>query len=205
MASNDAQASLPSARARPASALPAQQQTSIPPHRQLLNILLESTFPFVAAEIGEELCKLFKASGSENSRENSEKPCYCRPVSMPKSWLNREAVCPSLLLQQTYFLLQAPHNNLALHDHTHSASSPHNSYLDKIIEGSHWRQYDSLYEMMVDVDKMLEYAQQRIASSDSADRQIGRFSCVPADMLQTSWNHAQLCCSNKEIIWASRF
>ncbi len=72
MASNDAQASLPYARARPASALPAQQQTSIPPHLHLLNILLESTFPFVEAAIGEELFKLFKASGSENSRENSE-------------------------------------------------------------------------------------------------------------------------------------
>jgi len=72
-----------------------------------------------------------------------------------------------------------------LHDHNHNASSPHNSYLDKIIEGAHRRQYGSPYEMMVDVDKMLEYAQQRIASSDSADRQIGRFSCVPVDMLHT--------------------
>jgi len=84
MASNDAQASLPSARARPASALPAQQQTSIPPHQRLLNMLLESTFPFVKATVGEEVFKLFKASGSENSSENSEKPCYCMPVSMPK-------------------------------------------------------------------------------------------------------------------------
>ncbi len=87
MASNDAQASLPSARARPASALPAQQQTSIPPHLHLLNILLESTFPFVEAEIGEELYKLFKASGWESKRgckPQPQKPCYCMPVSLTK-------------------------------------------------------------------------------------------------------------------------
>ncbi|KAL3130136.1 hypothetical protein ABBQ38_008448 [Trebouxia sp. C0009 RCD-2024] len=126
MASNDAQASLPSAGARPASALPAQQQTSIPPHRHLLNILLDSTFSFVEAAIGEDLFKLFKA----------------------------------------------PDDNLTLHAENHTASFPHNSYLDKIIEGAHRRQYSSPYEMMVDVDKMLEYAQQHIASIDSADRQI---------------------------------
>ncbi|KAL3162768.1 hypothetical protein ABBQ38_008586 [Trebouxia sp. C0009 RCD-2024] len=112
MASNDAQASLPSAGARPASALPAQQQTSIPPHRHLLNILLVSRFSFVEAAIGEDLFKLFKA----------------------------------------------PDENLTLHAENHTASFPHNSYLDKIIDGAHWRQYSSPYEMMVDVDKMLEYA-----------------------------------------------
>jgi len=37
----------------------------------------------------------------------------------------------------------------------------------------------------LDVDKMLEYARQRIASSASADTGIGRFSCVPVDMLHT--------------------
>jgi hypothetical protein len=82
-------------------------------------------------------------------------------------------------------LLQAPDDNLTLHAENHTASFPHNSYLDKIIEGAHRRQYSSPYEMMVDVDKMLEYAQQRIASIDSADRQMGRFSCVPADMSHT--------------------
>jgi len=80
MASSDAQASLPSARAHPASALPAQQQTSIPPHLELLNILLESTFPFVEAAIGEELFALFKASGWENKRG-------CKPQSQATACL----------------------------------------------------------------------------------------------------------------------
>jgi hypothetical protein len=87
MASNDDQASLPSARARPASTLPAKQQTSIPPQQQLLNILLESTFPFVEAAIGEELFKLFKASRWDNKRgckPQPQKPCYCMPSSIPK-------------------------------------------------------------------------------------------------------------------------
>lgn len=106
-------------------------------------------------------------------------------LSIVKSRLNREAFCPSLLFQQTLSLLQAPDDNLTLHAENHTASFPHNSYLDKIIEGAHRRQYSSPYEMMVDVDKMLEYAQQRIASIDSADRQIGRFSCVPVDMSHT--------------------
>jgi len=69
-----------------------------------------------------------------------------------------------------------------LHDDNHF-SSPHNSYLDKIIEGAHRRQYISPYAMMVDVEEMLEYAQQRIASSDSADTHIGRFNCAPVDVL----------------------
>jgi len=82
-------------------------------------------------------------------------------------------------------VLQAPDNNLALHDHNHNASSPHKSYLDEIIEGVHRRQYASPYKMMTDIKQMLEYAQQRIASSDSADTRIGRLSCVPVDMLHT--------------------
>jgi hypothetical protein len=77
MASNDAQASLPSAGARPASALPAQQQTSIPPHRHLLNILLDSTFSFVEAAIGDDLFKLFKASGWENKRQPQSRATAC--------------------------------------------------------------------------------------------------------------------------------
>ena len=80
-------------------------------------------------------------------------------------------------------MLQAPNNNLALHDQNHNACSPHKSYLDQIIEGVHRRKYASQYQMMTDLEQMLEYAGQRIASSASADTGIGRFSCVPVDIM----------------------